>query len=309
MALVAFYCVADDGYFLGAVGLINSLRLTGHDEPVFVLDRGLTDRQRELVAGEATVVEGPPGVAGQLLKTIAPLRHPAETTVLIDTDMIVVRPLGELIEGARPDRVVAFRNHADRHVAEWGELLGLGAIERLPYLSSGFVAMGRDAADEVLGRMDECQAEVDFERTLWRRNDPGYAFRYADQDVFNAVVAARVGADRVTALDAGLCPGTPFAGLGVADAEEVRVVSDDGVEPFVLHHALSPKPWQEPAYDGVYSQLLRRLLIGPGVAIRVEAADVPLWLRGGPLAHFERQRIKAREQIRWRVGRSAAPGG
>ena len=30
----AFYCVADERYFLGAVGLVNSLRLVGHDEPV-----------------------------------------------------------------------------------------------------------------------------------------------------------------------------------------------------------------------------------------------------------------------------------
>ena len=31
----AFYTVADARYFLGAVGMINSLRLVGHDEPIF----------------------------------------------------------------------------------------------------------------------------------------------------------------------------------------------------------------------------------------------------------------------------------
>ena len=46
----AFYCVADERYFLGAVGMINSLRVLGHDEPVFLLDCGLTAEQRRLLA-------------------------------------------------------------------------------------------------------------------------------------------------------------------------------------------------------------------------------------------------------------------
>ena len=45
-AAAAFYCVADSRYFPGAVGLVNSLRLVGHREPILVLDTGLTDAQR-----------------------------------------------------------------------------------------------------------------------------------------------------------------------------------------------------------------------------------------------------------------------
>ena len=124
--------------------------------------------------------------------------------------------------------------------------------------------------------MDECQAESTSSARLWRRDDPDYAFRYADQDVFNAVVAARVGADRVAALDAGLCPGTPFAGLaGRRRRGGARRPTTTASSRSSLHHALSPKPWQEPAYDGVYSQLLRRLLIGPGVAIPLERRRRP----------------------------------
>ena len=44
----AFYCVSDDRYFLGAVGLINSLRLVGHSEPIHLLDCGLTAGQAEV---------------------------------------------------------------------------------------------------------------------------------------------------------------------------------------------------------------------------------------------------------------------
>ncbi len=55
----AFYCVCDSRYFLGAVGMLNSLRLLGHDEPVFVLDCGLTEGERRRLAGHATVVAAP----------------------------------------------------------------------------------------------------------------------------------------------------------------------------------------------------------------------------------------------------------
>ena len=35
-----FYTVADARFWLGAVALVNSLRLVGHKEPVVVLDLG-----------------------------------------------------------------------------------------------------------------------------------------------------------------------------------------------------------------------------------------------------------------------------
>ena len=298
----AFYCVSSDVYFIGAVGLINSLRLAGHDDPVYVLDCGLAPGRRELIEREATVVDAPAGEQPFALKTVAPLAAPAETMVLIDADMIVTRPLGELIERASSDGVVAFRNKADRHVREWGELLDLGDVRHQPYVSSGLVAMSRDPGEEVLRLMADRQGRVDHERTYFEEHADDYALLYSDQDVLNAILASRVERDRLVALDPRLCAETPFAGLRVSDVRRVRCAYDDGTEPYVVHHALSPKPWQEPAYDGVYSRLLRRLLTAPDVAIRVEQTDIPLWLRTGAFAYAERQRIKARDQIRWRVG-------
>ncbi len=69
MTATAFYCVSDARFFLGAVGLINSLRVIGHDEPIFVLDCGLTDEQRGMLAAEATLVPAPAERPPQLLKT------------------------------------------------------------------------------------------------------------------------------------------------------------------------------------------------------------------------------------------------
>jgi hypothetical protein len=308
---VAFYCVSDGGYFLGAVGLINSLRLVGHTEPIYLLDCGLTAAHRELLEPHVTMVDPPRQAPPWLLKTHAPLRHPAEVMVLIDADMIVTRPLTDLIAQASHGCVVAFQNNMDRFVPEWGELLDLGPIRREPYLCAGLVAMDRSPGEEVLRLTKDRSTAVDFDKTFWRDNVPGYPFLYGDQDVFNPVLASRVEQDQIVALDHRLSPAIPFEGLAVTDAATLRCAYEDGVEPYVLHYLWPPKPWQEPAYDGVYSRLLRRLLCGPDIAVRVPRRDIPLRLRTGPLAYAEQRRIDLRQQIRWRLGgllRRRAPG-
>ena len=64
---------ATQRYFLGAVAMINSLRLNGHREPIYLLDAGLSDDQRQLLAAEVTIVEAPSEAPPYLLKTVAPL--------------------------------------------------------------------------------------------------------------------------------------------------------------------------------------------------------------------------------------------
>ena len=77
-----------------------------------------------------------------LLKTIAPLRHPADVMVLIDVDMVVTRPLTPLIERAAEGRVVVFKDNMDRFDPRWGPALDLGLARRRPYVSSGLVVLG-----------------------------------------------------------------------------------------------------------------------------------------------------------------------
>lgn len=298
----AFYCVADERYFLGAVGLVNSLRLQGHREPIYLLDAGLSSAQRGVLTGEVTVVEPPEQAPPWLLKTVAPLAHLAETMVLIDADMIVTRPLTELIERAAGGRIVAFYNNMDRHCPEWGELVGLGPIERGPYLCSGFVAMARDPGEEVLRLVDERRELVDFSRTLWRANEADYPFLYADQDVFNAVVAARVGFERVDALDHRLATGLIFDEPELLDASTLRCRFADGLEPYLLHNFLPAKPWLKPMYDGVYSRLLKRLLVGPDLAIRIPSEWVPMRFRGTLFGRLERKRVDAMVRLGWHIG-------
>ena len=85
-------CVSTEIYFLGAVGADQLAAPRRPREPIYLLDRGLTDDQRELLEAEVTLVDAPDGRA-LLLKTVAPLAHPAEVMVLIDADMVVTRPL------------------------------------------------------------------------------------------------------------------------------------------------------------------------------------------------------------------------
>jgi hypothetical protein len=303
----AFYCVADERYFLGAVGMINSLRVVGHDEPVFVLDCGLTAKQRELLSPHATIVEAPSDAPPWLLKTIAPLRHPADVMVLIDADIVLTRSLGELIERAAEPKVVAIENDMDRFVAEWGELLGLGEVRRQPYVSSGLVVVGQPLGGEVLGLMDELQDKVDFDNTFWRANVSDYAFLYGDQDVFNAILSARLEREALVALPNSLAPNPPFTGLKVVDPASLRVARRDGTEPYALHNFYR-KPWLARTRSNPYSRLLTRLLLGSDVSLRLDRRMLPLRLRTGPVAGAARHAVDVAIGVPAYLHRRVKPG-
>jgi hypothetical protein len=288
MTPAAFYCVADERYFLGAVGLLNSLRLVGHTEPFHLLDCGLTAEQRDLISPHANLVPNRGDTPPWLLKTVAPLRHPAEVMVLIDADMIVTRRLDEPIEWAGEDRVVAVENDRDRFVAEWGELLDLGPVRRRPYVSSGLVFAGEGLGREVLGLMERLQDRVDFDQTFWRRNVPDYPFLYGDQDVLNAILASRrVPAERFLTVEHRLAPTPPFGRLRVIDEASLRCGYPDGTEPYVLHNFYR-KPWLVRMRSSAYSRLLTRCLLGHGLALPIAPRALPLRLRMGARAALAR---------------------
>jgi hypothetical protein len=296
--------------------MLNSLRRLGHREPIYLLDCGLTQQQRELLAPHVTLVPGSHQSPPYLLKTIAPLRHPAEVTVLIDTDVIVTRPLTELIEQAGRGKVAAFRTAYDRFFPQWGELLGLGEVRRRPYVCSALVLLGGEDGQEVLRLMHQGQARVPVAEARDPRNFftslASSPLQLADQDVLNAVLCTRTEPDRILTLEHGLAPEPPFPGLRLLGDQGLRCAYDDGSEPYVLHH-LGPKPWLVPMRDGPYSRLLTRLLLGPGIEVRVPEADLPLRLREGFLAGAGRRlaglqdrfRSSVREPVSWRIGARA----
>jgi hypothetical protein len=278
----AFYCTVNERYFPGVVALVNSLRRAGHTEPIHLLDCGLAPAHRRLLESEVIVVEGDPQTPPYLLKTIAPLAHPAETMVLIDVDMAVLRTLEPVIDAVAGGGVAAFRNPSDRFVAEWGELLDLGPLERRPYVSSGFVAAGGERGRAVLELWDDRQRRVDFQRSWHADDDARYAFRFIDQDVLNAVIAARVPGEELTALAARLAPTPPFDGLRGRE-----LAYADGTRPYLLHH-FEHKPWLTRVRANHYSRLLTELLLDGEGPVRLEPAELPLRLRRGFAAGLDR---------------------
>jgi len=292
----AFYTVASANHFLGLVGLVNSLRLVGHREPVFVSDCGLTDAQRERLAPHVTLLEADHrGRSPHLVKTIVPLAHPADVMILVDADIIVTRRLDDLTETAREGKIVVFEDAIRRFDERWSELLALGPLRRQPYVNSGLIVMSREVGLGVLGQLAEGCRRVDT--GLGYQSDGGsdYPFYYLDQDVLNAILAS-LPAERLDLRDHDLAPFPPFRGLHRDDAASLHCTYADGRAPFVLHH-VEDKPWLKATRSNLYSKLLGRLLLGPDVSVRLDEGDVPLRFRSGEAAWLERRRLDATAAI------------
>lgn len=286
----AFYCVADSRHFLGVVALINSLRLLGHDETIFVADSGLEPGQRALLAPHAALVPAGEAPAPHLLKCMVPRARPADTTILVDADVILIRPLTPILLAAGERAVVFADAVPHRFHPEWSELLGVGPLRRQPYVNSGLLVLPRALATRILPRVVAGQTRVDVARSFVARGHAGDPFYYLDQDVWNAVLAACLSPDELLILDHRLAPHPPFAGLRLLDESELRCAYADGTEPYGLHHVGPRKPWLAATRWTVYSRLLRRLLLAPDLALRLEPDQVPLRLRPGSLAWVDRRR-------------------
>jgi hypothetical protein len=299
----AFYCVANSRHFLGAVALLNSLRLVGHDEPFYVLDYGLSAEERRLLDPHATIVPAPEASSPRLVKWAAPLAHPAPIMVLVDADVIVTRPLSAVLESAAAGAFVAFENDVThRFHADWGTLLDLGEVKRRTYVNSGLLAFPESPGGELLQVVRDSQARVDIERSLLGRGTPADPFYYPDMDVWNAVLGARLRQDEIHIMAYRLAPHAPFQGLQLLDAATLRCAYDDGLEPVALHHVLR-KPWLAATRANPYSRLLPRLLLAPDVHLRLDPGALPLRLRPGGLARVDRVRAELTARLASQRGR------
>ena len=276
--------MANSPHFLGAVALINSLRLTGWSDEIVVVDCGLEQEQRSLLESEARILpvaDGPD--PPQLVKVAGPLSYAAQTAVVLDADMIVTRPIEPLVEEVEQSgRMIAVADRlGDRFDERWGDLLGLGELRRHPYVNCGLLIVPDGVGGRLFRLWKDAQAHIELDRSLLGGGSPFDPLFFADQDVLNAVLASsRFTADELTVLDFGAAPHPPFPGLRIADVERLRVVRDDGSEPFVLHH-IQRKPWMQPLPSSVYSELLPRLWLADDLPVRLSPDLVPSWFRGG----------------------------
>jgi hypothetical protein len=295
----AFYTVADRRYFIGAVALLNSLRLVGHSEPLVIVDAGLTAEQKSVIGEEAILVPAPPGVPIVSLKPHGPKARPADVAVIIDSDMIVVRALSQLIEEARRGAFVAFLNNHDRFVPEWSSLLGLPPLQRNPYFNAGLLFIPHSIGSRFIEQWIEAQeraalGQFRFEKAGTVATDP---LAFGDQDVCNAIASTYLEPGQIRLVENRLAPMVPFSGIRLIDKRGLVCSFRDGARPYLLHH-ISRKPWLQPTTTNVYTRLLPRVLLGPDVAVRLEPDTVPLRLREGWLALVDRGRASMQASIR-----------
>lgn len=280
----AVYCVSNDAHFLGAVALVNSLRLSGWDGEIVVVDCGLDDDQRTLLGRDVSILPVPDATPPYMLKMAGPLQRPAGVMLIVDADVIVTRPIDGLISMcAETRRLVGVLDRlSDRFDERWGDLLSLGRLRRRPYMNSGFLIVPDVLGERLLLEWERVQHLVDLERSMIGSGKPTDPFYFPDQDVLNALVASeRFRPDEVLALPNAAGPHPPFAGLRVADRTRLRVVDGDGREPFLLHH-IQRKPWLEPLSPSVYSELLPRLWLADDLPVQLPPRRVPRWFRPGP---------------------------
>jgi hypothetical protein len=292
----AFYTVADRRFFPGLVALLNSLRLTGHSHPLIVMDIGLSPTQRRLLADHVTLLRPPsPDIPAWFLAPYGPEQRPAEVVVLIDADIIVTRPLTEVIKTAHGGHIAAFVDclpNSRRFHPEWENTLGLGPLRRQPYVNAGLIAYPHTLTDRLLPPWTEGQRTVGLAHSRYGKATLDDPFYFADQDVINAVLAARFEPSELSVMEHRLAPHPPFPGLTLTDRQRLTCRYEDGTEPFLLHHVLA-KPWLKATRDTIYATLMTRLLLAPDVALRLDPETLPLRLREGPAATFDRHRADA----------------
>jgi hypothetical protein len=275
-----FYCVADAAYFVGAAALINSLRVVGHDERVVVLDCGLEPGQRDRLSREATILSAPAKAPRpSLLKWIAPQAAPDDVMIHLDTDVVVLRRLDEIIRQAAAGRLVAFRDISTRRFDEWATVAGVTRVGRHPYINAGFVAFPGAKGLALLEHVGEIHRRVsgvaeDAARD-WRS-----PFFLRDQDTLNAAMAADCPEGTVVVLEQRLAPSQPFRGLRLHDRDTLDFRYADGEQPYLLHHFYG-KPWLAYTAPNHYSRLLPRLLLAGDVPIRLTPDELPYRLRPG----------------------------
>jgi hypothetical protein len=288
---VAFYTVCDSRFFPGLVALVNSLRLHGHDQPIVVVDCGLSERQREVLGDEVALIAAPSSTLPVLLKYVGPTRAPADVMVLVDSDIIATRSLDPLLASVREGKIVAFEDPlADRFFESWRDMFDLPPLRRQPYVNAGFIALPHDTGLELLERLEAGQRMIDPGTTMWDGGSPDHPMYFPDQDVLNALLASVFPESSVLIVEQDMAPHPPFAGVSLADAERATCAYDDGRQPFLLHHMIKQKPWLGASRASPYSELLPRLWFGPDLVVSAPADEVPMRFRAGPLAAADRVR-------------------
>jgi hypothetical protein len=299
---MTFFTLADAPFFVGIIALLNSLRLSGNPESLVVLDAGLTSGQRRLLEGHVAIrtVRARPSRPKLCLKPRVHELEPSGVVVLVDTDMLVTSPLGEIAAQAHAGRICAYPDHPyfrDRWFPEWRDMFALQApMRRQPYVNSGFVAVDVEHWPDFLERW--ARACDRLPNTTPEIDEPFWAF---DQDALNALLMSEYPADALALQPAE-------EAVGPHDLARVRIVDADtlhcehrGRRTVLLHYAMRPKAWEGRSWRRVqrdaYLELLPRVLFAPDIAVRLDPRQLPLWLRPSPQGRAARATLSVLHRV------------
>jgi hypothetical protein len=283
---VTYYTVSNHTYFLGTVALLNSLRVTGNEEPLFVLDAGLMPEECTALERQTTVVSFPEDRGNPvLLKPYPYLLDASGVIVVIDSDIIVTSSLAPIANLAHegkicvcPAWVEAARN---RWFAEWEHTLQLRApLRREEWVHDGFVVFDTAHWPDLLERWWDVCNLVPSDEVF---TSGGAPFNAGDADALNALLMSEVPREGLAILPQGE---EVFVGDVRIDDMETLACSVDGRAARFIHVPDRPKPWEHSGWlrrgAAVYLRLMRRLLFADDATLRLDAKQVPLWLRPSP---------------------------
>jgi hypothetical protein len=283
-----FYTITDAGYFPGTVALVNSLRLTGHTNEVVIFDRGLTALQRELLAPECRLFKFEKEISHPAwLKPFPHVTGDEGTLVVIDSDIIVTGSLNEFLTDAAQGKITVFEDTSpQRWFAEWQSLFRLPSGPRhQTYINSGVVAWSTHHWPELGRRWWESCQQHDRPYTRGRSKDP---MQFCDQDALNGVLMAEFPSDALKIWPVWNAPFGSMLMNSVLVREERNLSCEcEGRPTLVIHNSGGSTPWEHGLrpvlrkWRPAYVRLMRRVLSGPDIAVRVPQGELPMWLRAG----------------------------
>jgi hypothetical protein len=308
---ITLFTVSNQDYFPGTVALLNSLRLTGNDGELVVLDVDLTSQQRKLLEPHCTLVTVPHevGINPLLLKAFPAALDPEGVVMIIDSDIIVTGSLSDVVEQVDAGIVCAYPDtDSKRWFPEWEDVFGLTApLRRQTYVNSGFVSFSTMHWPALLSRWRGLSESIPSASTR-----AGGAVRESplwdgDQDALNAILMSEVPEDALVLLPNCVGPSWVRRAVEVTDADRLAC-SYQGLPCLLVHSSGAPKPWQAHGWQrrirhDAYVRLLPRVLFAEDLAIRLAPSDAPFWLRTGVLARLAARTLDAIHTVRAVPGR------
>ena len=316
MGRIEVFSVVDATYFVGGVGLANTVAHHLPSATITFLDGGLRPDQRRWLEARHAVVDPPTARHLHAAKPFPALHldrlDPDDVVVVADADVVATGSWDSLVARARSGVLVAANDPSDRHFEEWCTLLGLsGPLQVRPYINSGLTFWSVRHHAALLRRWwDLCAllGEAGGAHTL------GPSCVFGDQDVVNALLMTEFTDTPVDVRSyAELAMGHTLPGVRVLDLHGLTCTGPTGPV-LALHVLMRPKPWEPAAAWRLRSPTFARILRSAiATDVRTSPPDGPLepsaivpWLRPGVVgaACLAVATAVARLRRTWRTWRS-----